>query len=183
MRGSALRASTGSWVNAGVLVLGTHGLVRSRTTVVGIGRSLHLSFLVFVLALGVVVEAVMANGLQDQMARLVPGGTSLTALLGIAVVAAVLSNVVNNLPAVLVLLPLVAGAGPAAVLAVLIGVNIGPNLTYIGSLSNLLWHRVLGAHGISTRAAEFTMLGALTVPLSLVAAVVTLWGAVRMFGA
>jgi arsenical pump membrane protein len=168
---------------AGVLVLGTHGLVRSRTTVVGIGRSLHLSFLVFVLALGVVVEAVMANGLQDQMARLVPGGTSLTALLGIAVVAAVLSNVVNNLPAVLVLLPLVAGAGPAAVLAVLIGVNIGPNLTYIGSLSNLLWHRVLGAHGISTRAAEFTMLGALTVPLSLVAAVVTLWGAVRMFGA
>lgn len=38
----------------------------------------------------------------------------------------------------LVLLPLVAGVGPAAVLAVLIGVNVGPNLTYPGSLSNLL---------------------------------------------
>jgi Na+/H+ antiporter NhaD/arsenite permease-like protein len=33
---------------------------------------------------------------------------------------------VNNLPATLVLVPLVASSGPAAVLAVLIGVNIGP---------------------------------------------------------
>jgi len=33
---------------------------------------------------------------------------------------------------------LVAHSGPVAILAVLIGVNIGPNLTYVGSLSNLL---------------------------------------------
>ena len=64
-------------------------------------------------------------------------GSGLAALLGIAALAAVLSNAVNNLPAVLVLLPLV--SGPPAVLAVLIGVNIGPNLTYVGSLANLLW--------------------------------------------
>jgi hypothetical protein len=51
-----------------------------------------------------------------------------------AAVAAVLSNIVNNLPAVLVMLPLVAASGPAAVPAVLVGVNVGPNLTYVGSL-------------------------------------------------
>jgi hypothetical protein len=43
---------------------------------------------------------------------------------------------------VLVLLPLAAPSGAGAVLAVLLGVNIGPNLTYTGSLATLLWRRV-----------------------------------------
>ena len=124
----------------------------------------------------------MDNGLRDGMGRLIPDGTGLPALLGIAVVAAVLANVVNNLPAVLVALPLVVGAGPAAVLAVLIGVNIGPNLTYIGSLSNLLWRRVLVARGLATNAAEFSLLGLATVPVSLILAVVALWASVRVLG-
>ena len=41
------------------------------------------------------------------------------------------------------MLPLVAASGPAAVLAVLVGVNVGPNLTYVGSLANLLWRSVV----------------------------------------
>jgi arsenical pump membrane protein len=65
-----------------------------------------------------------------------PGG--LAGLLGIAVVSAVAANVINNLPAVLMLIPIVAAAGPAVVLAVLIGVNIGPNLTYTGSLATMV---------------------------------------------
>ena len=75
-----------------------------------LARSVHVPFLVFVLALGVVVQAVMDNGLQDWMGRIVPHGTDLLALLGIAAVAAILANLVNNLPAVLVLLPLVAAS-------------------------------------------------------------------------
>lgn len=59
-------------------------------------------------------------------------GSSLGALLAMAAVAALLANVVNNLPAVLVLLPIVSTTspahGPGMVLATLIGVNIGPNL-------------------------------------------------------
>ena len=93
---------------------------------------------------------------------------------------AMLSNAVNNLPAVLVLLPLV--SGPAAVLAVLIGVNIGPNLTYVGSLANLLWRRVLHQQGEQTSVQEFTWLGVLTVPACLVVAVAALWAGVRMIG-
>ena len=139
------------------MVLRCAVLAQRRSTVGGIARSLNVPFLVFVLALGVVVKAVMVNGL-DACAPpdVLPSGTGLPALLAIAAVAAVLSNVVNNLPAVLVLLPLVAGSGPAAVLAVLIGVNIGPNLTYVGSLSNLLWRRVLHQQGEPTSAREFT---------------------------
>jgi arsenical pump membrane protein len=103
-------------------------------------------------------------------------------LLAIAAVAAVLANVVNNLPATLVLLPLVAPSGPVAILAVLIGVNIGPNLTYVGSLSNLLWRRVLRQHDVEAGVGEYTRLGLLTVPPALVVAVVALWGSARLLG-
>jgi hypothetical protein len=54
---------------------------------------------------------------------------SLDATVVLLTLAAVLANLINNLPAVLVLLPLATPAGPGAVLAVLLGVNIGPNLT------------------------------------------------------
>lgn len=61
-----------------------------------------------------------------------------------ALVAAVLANLVNNLPATLTLVPLVARS-PGLVLAALLGVNIGPNLTYVGSPATLLWRQVLHA--------------------------------------
>ena len=51
----------------------------------------------------------------------------------------------------------------------LIGTNIGPNLTYAGSLATLLWRRVLREHDRASRIlAEFTRLGLLTVPAGLV---------------
>ncbi len=106
---------------AGAVVLGVRSLAQRRSTIGGIVHSANVPFLLFVLALAVVVKAVMVNGLDTAAADLLPSGSGLVALLGIATVAALLSNVVNNLPAVLVLLPLVAGSGPAAVLAVLIG--------------------------------------------------------------
>ncbi|MDT7792225.1 MAG: arsenical pump rane protein, partial [Mycobacterium sp.] len=131
--------------------------------------------------LGVVVDAVMLNGLDGAMRDVLQSGTGLLALLVIAAVAALLSNVVNNLPAVLVLLPLVAASGPAAVLAVLIGVNVGPNLSYMGSLANLLWRGVV-RHDMRAGFVEFTRIGLLTMPITLVIAVVGLWVGIRLFG-
>lgn len=167
---------------AGAVVLGVRSLAQRRSTIGGIVRAVNVPFLAFVLCLGVVVDAVVHNGLGDAMRGVLPVGDSLPALLGLAAVAAVLANLVNNLPAVLVLLPLVAGAGPAAVLAVLIGVNVGPNLTYVGSLSNLLWRNVVHREGLPARFTEFSKVGLATVPLTLVASVVALWLSLRVFG-
>jgi arsenical pump membrane protein len=99
----------------------------------------------------------------------------LPALLAVAALAAVLANLINNLPAVLVLLPLAAPSGAGAILAVLLGVNIGPNLTYTGSLATLLWRRILQQHGSAPSLREFTILGLLTVPAGLALAAVALW--------
>ncbi|MCX4515551.1 SLC13 family permease [Streptomyces sp. NBC_01619] len=167
---------------AGALVLAVRALTRRRTSAAALVRSASLPFLAFVLALGIVVRAVVDNGLDTALSGLIPDGTGLVALLGIAALAAVLANVINNLPAVLVLLPLTAPSGPGAVLAVLLGVNIGPNLTYAGSLATLLWRRIVQAHDTEVDLREFTRLGLLAVPASLLLAVPALWASLAVIG-
>lgn len=165
-----------AWVAAaGALVLAGRALVRRRATPLAVVKAASPAFLAFVLALGVVVRAVVDNGLADALGHVVPTGSGLLALLGIAALAAVLANLINNLPAVLVLLPLSAAAGPGAVLAVLLGVNIGPNLTYAGSLATLLWRRIVHGHGQDVHLGHFTRLGLVATPAALASAVAALW--------
>ncbi len=138
----------------------------------GAWRAVDLRLLAFVLGLGLIVKALADHGLSDVVDDLLPAGDGVLALLGATAVAAVLANLLNNLPALLVLLPAAVAAGTPTVLAVLIGVNAGPNLTYTGSLATLLWRRILPDepdHG------EFHRLGALTVPPVLIGATVALW--------
>ncbi len=134
----------------------------------------NIPFCLFVFALGIVVLGVRQTGLGTLVTRLVPGHATLLGLLGTAVLAAILANLLNNLPATLVLVPVVAHS-PGLVLAVLLGVNIGPNLTYVGSLATLLWRQILHERRDPPRTREFLKLGALTVPLGLLAATLALW--------
>ena len=166
---------------AGAVVLGVRALARRETSIGGIAAAADVPFLVFVLCLGVVVDGLMLHGLESAMRGVLPAGDTLLAMLGIAAVAAVLSNVVNNLPAVLVLLPLVSASGPAAVLAMLIGVNVGPNLTYVGSLANLLWRSVV-RDDFPAGFREFSRVGLITTPVTIVVAVLGLWAGLRLFG-
>jgi arsenical pump membrane protein len=164
------------------VALAVRAAFRRRTTVRGIVGAADPAFLVFVLALANLVRAVIDDGLDDALGRWAPAATGLGALLAIAALAAVLANVMNNLPAVLVLLPMTAATGPAAVLALLVGVNIGPNLTYTGSLATLLWRRIVHQHDHEMALAEFSLLGLLIAPTALIAAVIALWGSLQVLG-
>jgi arsenical pump membrane protein len=166
----------------GALALAVPAVAGRRARPADLARAADLPFLAFVAALGVVVAAVSAGGLGGTVERLAPAGASLPALLAVAGTAALLANLVNNLPAILLLLPAVAAAGPGPVLAALVGVNIGPNLTYVGSLATLLWRRVLRARDAEPAVGEFLRLGALTVPAGLLAATVALWITLRWLG-
>jgi arsenical pump membrane protein len=177
---------------AGACVLAARGLARRQITAGGIVRAAAVPFLLFVLSLGLVVQALSTHGLGVAVGRLLPHGTSLPALLAVAFLAAAIANLVNNLPAVLLLLAAISasgvthGAGAAAatglVLAVLIGVNIGPNLTYAGSLATLLWRRLLAERDQDVDLGEFTRLGLATVPAGLAIATVALWAGLRLTG-
>lgn len=165
---------------AGAVTITAPALAARRASATSLARAVEPGFLIFVLGLGAIVQTASDNGLAGAVRDLLPAGTSLPDLLAIAAVSAILANLVNNLPATLIVIPVAVTAGDGAVLAALIGVNVGPNLTYVGSLATLLWRRVLHAEDHDVSLREFVTLGALTVPAGLIAATILLWCALNV---
>ena len=170
------------WVAAaGAVVLAGFALRARRTTLRRTLAAADVLFCGFVLALAVVVAAVSDGPIGRALAEHLPREPTLLGLLVVAAVAAVISNLVNNLPATLLLLAAIGThAPPALILAVLLGVNIGPNLTYVGSLAIMLWRRASAAAGADPQLRVYTLLGLLTVPTALVASVLALWVGIRL---
>ncbi|WP_458682651.1 SLC13 family permease [Prescottella equi] len=165
------------WIAAaGAAVLAVPALRDGRTTPKRIVYAADVWFCAFVLALGVVVAGVAAGPIGEWIGERLPDDAGLVGMLATAAIAAVAANLLNNLPATLLLL---AALGPGAptglVLALLIGVNLGPNLTYVGSLATMLWRRVAAAGGCRPELGTFTKLGLATTPLTIVAATTALW--------
>jgi arsenical pump membrane protein len=166
-----------AWVaGAGAIALAVR---QKGVTVRSVLAAADPAFCLFVLALGVVVLGVSRSGFGTLIREIAPQHADLLGLLAMAALAAVLANLLNNLPATLMLLPLAAG-DPGLVLAVLLGANIGPNLTYVGSLATLLWRRILHRSGHPPSTREFSRLGALTVPACLLVGVAGLWLSLRV---
>lgn len=173
------------WVAVGgAVVLGARTLATRRTTAARLVGAASPLFCLFVLALGIVVAAVGQQGLSGLLGSLLGGlGTGLGGLLAVAAIAAVLANVVNNLPATLLLLAALGPTpAPVVVLAMLIGVGVGPNLTYVGSLATLLWRRVMLAEGVEPSLRRFTVAGLVTTPAGLVLGVCALWASANALG-
>ena len=160
---------------AAALVLSVWAIRRRLARPIHLVHAAHPGFAVWVLALGVVVAGLSAGFLGDVVRDLAPESTSLAGLLGIAVLATALANLVTNLSATLLLVPIVAPLGSTAVLAALIGLNVGSGLTWTGSLANLLWRRTLRRHGRDPGSAAFHRVSLTLTPISLLAAVVALW--------
>jgi arsenical pump membrane protein len=87
-----------------------------------------------------------------------------------AAVAALLSVLVNNLPAA----SLLASRVPPRPFALLVGLNIGPNLFITGSLAWVLWWRAARAARATPSVRYATRLGLISAPLSMAAAVTLL---------
>ncbi|MGP0030421.1 MAG: SLC13 family permease [Acidimicrobiales bacterium] len=85
---------------------------------------------------------------------------------GTAVAGALSSVMVNNLPSA----SLLAARVPPRPFALLVGLNIGPNLFVTGSLAWLLWLRAARSAGARPSITRASLLGVVAVPLSMAAA-------------
>jgi len=90
-------------------------------------------------------------------------------------VVAVLCNLLNNLPLGLIAGTVASGAqlSPHVTGALLIGVDLGPNLSVTGSLATILWLVALRREGQKVSAWKFLRLGCLVMPPALIASLVT----------
>ena len=95
---------------------------------------------------------------------------------GAGAIVAFASNLMNNLPAGLIAgTAVTSGPMPDAVRsAVAIGIDLGPNLSITGSLATILWLVALRREGEHVSAWQFLRVGALVMPLALVAALACL---------
>ncbi|WP_194285995.1 MULTISPECIES: SLC13 family permease [Microbacterium] len=122
-------------------------------------------------ALFVVVETAHANGILDFLSVLATSGHAPAELLRLAAAGALAANGVNNLPAYLILEP--TAGDPVALMALLIGVNLGPLITPWASLATLLWHHRVVSLGVEIRWGSLMLWGAIVaVPTVLVATLV-----------
>jgi arsenical pump membrane protein len=130
------------------------------------------SILPLVAGLFVLVRGVEDTGTLSALAGFVSEKASaapLSTAFGTGILVALAGNLVNNLP--MGLFAGAAGAGahwPAVVrAAVLIGVDLGPNMSVTGSLATLLWLMAIRREGENVSAWRFLALGTIVMPPAL----------------
>ncbi|MBS2961412.1 arsenic transporter [Actinocrinis puniceicyclus] len=95
-----------------------------------------------------VVQTITVHGLGSLVAHLVGASNSFPGQMRAAGTGALLANLVNNLPAYVAGESAVPAANHGQLLALLIGVNVGPVITAWASLATLLWYERCAAFGL-----------------------------------
>jgi arsenical pump membrane protein len=146
-------------------------LVRERKPPWRVLRDMSWGVLPLVAGLFVLVEALAKTGVIAMITGLLSDGKSVAWLAGAAV--ALASNLMNNLPVGLIAGSAVQGADVSdqVTRAILIGVDLGPNLSVTGSLATILWLTALRREGQAIGAGRFLKLGVLVMPPALVLAI------------
>ncbi|KQM20394.1 arsenic transporter [Novosphingobium sp. Leaf2] len=146
----------------------------TRKSPVDLVRSISWGVLPLVAGLFVLVESLdrtgvirmVADALRTISAQPATGGTVAATILAFG------SNLMNNLPAGLVASSAVAQAHPPRLVVdmLLIGVDLGPNLSVTGSLATILWLQAIRREGEDVSFLAFLKIGAVAMPLALAAA-------------
>jgi arsenical pump membrane protein len=128
----------------------------------------------FSIGLYVVVYGLKNGGLTTYLAGVIMELQSMGnvyAVIGTGFLSAILSSVMNNMPTVMIMDIAIAEAGNSALAyANIIGCNLGPKMTPIGSLATLLWLHVLAQKGVKIGWGEYMKVGlVITPPVLLVA--------------
>jgi len=132
----------------------------------------------FSIGLYVVVYGLKNAGLTSYLAVIIDamaGMGDATAVIGTGFLAALLSSVMNNMPTIMIMDIAIAETGHTALAyANILGSNLGPKMTPIGSLATLLWLHVLAKKGVKITWTQYMKVGLIITPPVLLSALVGL---------
>ena len=176
MTASAFEFNLGAPACAAGLLVAFGVSIRDHATPKAIAKEISWSVLPLVGALFVIVEALNAAGALGAAVRVLqqvktwqPAPGALGSGFGVAL----LSNLMNNLPSGLIGGAAVRAAGVTGPLrnAILIGVDLGPNLSVTGSLATILWLIAIRREGQQVGFWRFLKWGSLVMPPALALAI------------
>ena len=161
--------------------------IRRKINPLSLLKEISWTTLALVAALFVLVDAVESVGAlriaQSALARVQQMPPATGAMLT-AFAVGIGNNLINNLP-----LGLIAGSTLAAAHAhgliahaVLIGVDLGPNLSVTGSLATILWLIALRKEGLNVTFTDFLKVGALAMPFALLVSIAAAIAQQSLFG-
>lgn len=170
----------------GALVLLIVAYMGKKLSIMPVVKNAPWQIVIFSLGMYLVVYGLKNAGLTDYLATLLQGLEQqglLVATVGTGFLSAILSSVMNNMPTVLIQALAIDGAHitspmikEAMVFANVIGCDLGPKITPIGSLATLLWLHVLATKNIKVSWGYYFKVGMiLTIPV-LLATLVALAG-------
>lgn len=167
----------------GCAVLLPLGLWRRRIEAKRLLHSISWSLFPFVVGLFVVVRGVENLGLAPLAVQglMRVGSSPLAQVLVTGFASAVGANIVNNIPMALLALSVLerGHASLPALYGTLLGCNIGPNLTIVGSLATMLVLSSARQRGEDVKGIEFFKIGLVVTPLIFLAACLSLWLSLR----
>jgi arsenical pump membrane protein len=149
--------------------------IRAKSNPLGLAREISWSTLALVAGLFVMVDAVESIGALKFTQQAMHWAQTLTPALGTMAtgfVVGVGNNFINNLPMGLIAGGTIQAAHIQGLLAhaVLIGVDLGPNLSITGSLATILWLLALRKEKLEVSFWDFLKVGAVAMPVALIAA-------------
>lgn len=122
----------------------------------------------FSIGLYVVVYGLKNAGLTSYLAELINAMAEMgntVAVIGTGFLAAVLSSVMNNMPTIMIMDIAIAETGHTSLAyANILGSNLGPKMTPIGSLATLLWLHVLAQKGVKIGWVQYMKVGLIITP-------------------
>lgn len=172
---SSLKKDLGLPTCLAALVVTAVVCILSRTNPLRLAREISWGTLALVAGLFIMVDAIESIGALDLTRRalawvqgLAPAAGALVASFAVGVA----NNLVNNLPLGLIAGGTLKAAGATGLIAnsVMIGVDLGPNLSVTGSLATILWLLALRREGLDVSFWRFLKVGAVAMPIALLLA-------------
>ncbi len=162
-------------------------LARTREAPWDMLKGISWSILPLVAGLFMLVEGLDRSGLLGALSHLLQEAARQSGeatAWSVGMLLALVTNLVNNLPAGLLAGSAVNDAHmpPEVASAVLIGVDLGPNLSVTGSLATILWLAALRREGQDISAWRFLKLGIVVMPPALLLALAGMLLTARLHG-
>jgi arsenical pump membrane protein len=179
MSASALGWSLGAPTCAAAVLAMVVVAVRDKGIPLKVGRGVSWSVIPLVAGLFIIVEALQGAGMLNLATQGLKAASSLGGIpgnLATAFSVGVLSNCMNNLPVGLISGTAVQAAHQhgGVANAVLIGVDLGPNLSVTGSLATILWLIALRREKVKITGWQFLKVGLIIMPAALLISVLAL---------